>query len=80
MTNVPQDNEYKAGTWKGLLLGKRERRSASFTDPNGHTLSLSKYEILKNGTVHPSVLCPMDGCGFHEFITLEGWSPNGAQE
>lgn len=83
MISVPQNNDYQAGTWKGLQIGKRERRSASFTCPNGHTVSLSKYEIIANGSVHPSVLCPGDEqgrCGFHEFITLIGWSANGTEE
>jgi len=74
MITAPQNNDYKPGTWKGLLIGKRQRRSASFTCPNGHVCSLSKYEILADGSVHPSVICSMDGCGFHEFITLEGWA------
>lgn len=28
------------------------------------------HEVLENGDVEPSVVCP---CGFHEFITLADW-------
>ena len=73
MITVPQNNKNLPGTWKELLVGKKERRSAIFTCPNGHIGSLSDHEILANGSVHPSVLCPASGCSFHEFITLEGW-------
>lgn len=64
-------------TWKIVLLGKRQRKSASFTCPNGHTYLLSGYSVLPNGSVHPMVLCPADNCGFHELIKLEGWEPEG---
>lgn len=26
-----------------------------------------------DGQVIPSVVCDGEGCGFHEFITLDGW-------
>lgn len=74
MITVPQNNNDKPGTWKGISSPKGLRKSASLICPNGHTCNLRNYEILENGSVHPSVLCPTDGCGFNEFITLEGWS------
>jgi len=80
MISVPQSNDHAPGTWKELLIGRSARRSASFTCPNGHFGSLSDHEITREGYVHPSVMCMTDGCGFHEFIKLEGWSANGAQE
>jgi hypothetical protein len=82
MITVPQSNDHAPGTWKGMQIGKgkRKRMSASFTCPNGHFGSLSDHDITREGYVHPSVLCMADGCSFHEFIKLEGWSANGAQE
>ena len=72
MITVPQNNHYEPGTWKGLKT--KDGRKASFTCPNGHTGVLTDHEILADGSVHPSVVCPTDGCNFHEFIKLEGWS------
>jgi hypothetical protein len=70
--NVPLVADGKPGTWQGLVT-PGGRRSASYICPNGHVCSLERYEILKNGSVHPSVLCSTPGCGFNEFITLDGW-------
>lgn len=75
MITVPQNNDGKPGAWKGQVTG-RSRISAIFICPNGHELDLRKYEILSNGSVHPSVLCPIVGCGFNEFICLDGWMAN----
>jgi hypothetical protein len=36
---------------------------------------LGKHTITPAGLVEPSVVCGYAGCGFHEFITLEGWDP-----
>jgi hypothetical protein len=70
---VPKSDQYDPGTWKLLSLPEG-KKSATFTCPNRHTGSLEDHEILADGSVHPSVLCTFDGCGFHEFIKLEGWS------
>lgn len=32
------------------------------------------HQIADDGTVSPSVVCTTEGCGFHEFIRLEGWA------
>jgi hypothetical protein len=73
MKNYPQNNEHKPGTWKGLLVGPQNIRKASFTCPIcGNACSLSDHEIAPDGTVSPSLICPY-GCGFHEFIHLDGW-------
>jgi predicted RNA-binding Zn-ribbon protein involved in translation (DUF1610 family) len=76
MKNYPQSNDYQVGTWKGLKLANGGR-SASFTCPIcGQTAVLIDHEIAPDGTVSPSVVCPHDGCGFHEFIQLDGWQPS----
>jgi hypothetical protein len=49
-------------------------------DANGHYLSIHKHVVDPDGTVHgppgenSSVVCPVPGCGWHEFVKLEGWS------
>lgn len=32
------------------------------------------HSIDAAGNVTPSAVCPHQGCAYHEFITLEGWS------
>ena len=72
MIIVPHSNGHEPRTWKGLQT--ENGRSASLTCPQGHVCSLSNHEILSDGSVHPSVICPEDGCGFHEFVKLKDWS------
>jgi hypothetical protein len=69
---IPYNPDLKPGTWTG---GKTPTgRTALFCCTNGHIGSLSDHEILPDGTVNPSVVCPHEGCNFHEFIKLEDWS------
>jgi len=72
MRVVQQDNDYAPDTWKGLKLAAGGR-SASYTCPNGHTGVLIDHTILPDGRVEPSLVCPHEGCGFHDFIWLNGW-------
>jgi hypothetical protein len=70
--SMPQSNDYKPGTWKGLKTGAE--RSASFTCPLcRQTGVLTNHTISAEGVVTPSLVCPTSGCTFHEFIELEGW-------
>lgn len=72
MKNFPQNNDHKPGTWKGLQTDSR--RSASFTCPECQQIAyLLNHRIGDDGKISPSVVCPTVGCGFHEFIKLEGW-------
>jgi hypothetical protein len=34
--------------------------------------TLLEHSIAVDGTVQPSVVCPME-CGFHAYLKLEGW-------
>lgn len=42
-------------------------------DPNEHYLGITNHTISPNGTVTPSVVCPVKNCTFHDFIKLEGY-------
>lgn len=42
--------------------------------PNCGRQCFLNHEIAEDGTVNPSVICPFAGCGFHDWITLVGWS------
>jgi len=63
------------GQWKGA---RRDGiRTANVSCPGcGKVASLSGHEIRPNGQVFPSLVCPFDGCGFHAWVTLKGWTPD----
>ena len=62
------------GTYRAARLDGR--RTATMSCPRcGRPASLSGHEIAASGEVSPSVVCPHEPCGFHEFVTLEGWTP-----
>lgn len=62
------------GTVKGIpSLSSRRRRSAIVVCANGHSSTLDGHEISSDGLVSPSVVCPHEGCGWHEYIRLMGW-------
>jgi len=63
----------------GSSGSRPEGRTALFACPNGHIGSLSDHEIADDGTVLPSVVCPHEGCDFHEFIKLEGWQSDATR-
>lgn len=50
------------------------RFKASITCPRGHSLTLKAHSVAANGLVSPSVVCPAEGCDFHELVRLEGWN------
>lgn len=50
---------------------------AVVTCPNGHACRLSGkvHSIAPDGTLSPSLVCPAEGCGFHDHVRLAGWAP-----
>jgi hypothetical protein len=61
-------------TWRNYIdNGKVLKCSPVIVDINGHYLSIHKHTILDDGMVQPSVVCPIQGCGFHDFVKLEEW-------
>ncbi len=58
-------------TWR--LLKDGYRKSASIVCPNGHYGILLDHNIDENGMVTPSVVCPEEGCNFHDWIKLMDW-------
>jgi hypothetical protein len=50
------------------------RLTATMSCPEcGKPASLSGHTIAPDGDVSPSVVCPHDGCHFHEYVMLLGW-------
>lgn len=55
-------------TWWPLLPD-----TATFMCSNGHFGRLDDHQIADDGTVTPSVVCPVQGCDFHKDIKLMDW-------
>jgi hypothetical protein len=61
-------------TWRIIVQGPDRRPvGATYVCPNGHYGSLLDHKIAADGTVSPSVVCPTNGCGFHDMVKLAGW-------
>lgn len=58
------------GTW--VPLGENNAM-VTCRDNREHVATLSGHEIDEDGVVTPSLVCPYDGCKFHEWVKLEGW-------
>lgn len=43
-------------------------------------MAILDHDIEADGRVKPSVVCPFEGCGFHEFVTLLDWEPHPGRE
>lgn len=48
---------------------------ATLVCPKGHACWLRIHHIAADGSVSPSAVCPIAGCGFHDFIKLLDWDP-----
>lgn len=83
--HVPGTGAMPWKSWRVDGDGSADWRYVTFCCPGGHLGSLehlsnpelqeSSHKVAADGKVTPSVVCPADGCGYHEFIQLEGWSP-----
>ncbi len=69
----PQSPEFKRGTWRPWDFGPQGKTAAFICPKCGNLAMLIDHKIAPDGTVTPSVVCPHEGCTFHEFIRLEGW-------
>ena len=82
---IPQSDTREPGTWKATTIARSPAGHANLPALRGATIVCPKcgrpmaigigsdHGIGDDGTVCPSVVCPREGCGFHEFVQLEGW-------
>lgn len=63
------------GTWHGCRRADGTRTALLDCPLCDLVISLSQHSITATGDVFPSVVCPHDGCIFHENVRLEGWVP-----
>ena len=60
------------GQWRPAI--RDGQRTATVSCPRcGRSASLSDHTIAADGTVTPSLVCPYEGCDFHDWIALFGW-------
>jgi len=67
------DEKIKPDTWKKTVDSDTGKKTVWFRCPNGHMGTLDDHIISYDGTVTPSVVCPEEGCKFHENIKLDAW-------
>ena len=60
--------------WSACHPSTMSRFKAELTCSNGHGLTLRSHRVDATGAVFPSVVCPVQGCSFHEFVVLDQWS------
>ena len=60
--------------WSACHPSTMSRFKAQLTCSNGHGLTIRSHRIGATGAVFPSVVCPVQGCSFHEFVVLGEWS------
>ncbi|MBW8034516.1 MAG: hypothetical protein FVQ79_02300 [Planctomycetes bacterium] len=73
MIEMRQDRSLKPGTWKRTKKFEGTEVSAMVSCSNGHVACLWDHEIDSEGVVMPSLVCPEDGCDFHERVKLVNW-------
>lgn len=70
---------FELTTWKHsteLYAGKHQVL-AVITCPRCYQewiLSGKIHKVSNDGTVTPSLVCPCEGCDFHEFVKLKDWA------
>jgi hypothetical protein len=60
--------------WKDCHPRTRAIFKAELSCSNGHSVSLRGHSVGQDGRVSPSVVCLTPGCGFHDFVHLNGWT------
>ncbi len=50
------------------------RFKATMACPAGHVLTLRIHSIKSDGSLAPSVVCPVERCTFHEYVRLADWT------
>lgn len=67
-------SRYQIGRDRWTAFTLDGKRTASITCPDCESIAaLVDHSIETNGVVTPSVVCPVDGCDFHEMVILVGW-------
>ncbi len=69
--------EGERGTWTPTHIDGR-LSAVAFCPSCGQRGTLDSHAIDADGSATPSLVCPRDGCSYHEFVRLMGWLPEPA--
>jgi hypothetical protein len=58
---------------KGQWCHQFDDRSVLVRCPGCGQIATLDHDVADDGTVTPSLVCPVEGCNFHEFVRLDGW-------
>lgn len=59
--------------WTPCHPSTMRRYKATMACPEGHTFTLNGHSVSEDGTLEPSVVCPVVACKFHAYVRLENW-------
>lgn len=67
-TRIPDESKIlEKGQWRPFVA------TAVCCCPKCGNIARLGHEIASDGIVTPSLVCPFDGCDFHEMVKLENW-------
>ena len=70
-----RDGVMRKGEWRATDRNMTARRGAVVCCPGcGKICSLLDHTIDPDGTVTPSLDCPFEHCGFHDYVKLADWT------
>jgi len=79
---VPYDPKLEGRPSWNIKPGGQDYMIIWLRCPNGHIGCISEHntgedeyghDINEDGIVTPSIVCPHEGCNFHEMIQLDQW-------
>ena len=77
VVTLPRESEHwpSPGTWTLVRSKERGQVTARVACVDcGQSAPIWFHEITADGTVTPSLVCPMEGCSWHVHIKLDGWA------
>ncbi len=59
--------------WTSCHPKTMSRYKATMACSDGHVFTLDGHSVSEDGTLSPSVVCPIAACKFHAYVRLDGW-------
>lgn len=63
---------YQIEKWQSVTEPRSRYKATVWCPACGLRIGIT-HEISDDGTLSPSLVCPHDGCDFHEWVQLTGW-------
>ena len=61
------------GQWRECAGTQTVVRVAVWCPRCGSSACIDEHEIADDGKVTPSLVCQINGCGFHDYVILDQW-------